>query len=208
MAMFPEYLTQTAFRNPQLGYAVACAMAEESFSGQASLTNADLNVNRAVTMQQIPNNCFITDATYDVETPLLAPGSLQRAQQQHYNALHPGVDLKIQISQGWGPSNHVLNVEFQGIQHLIRNPAASTPCCDWLRGKYVWAWQNFGMAVVLKRTLATGEDPYIVSFGLKVKVLPFLPTDFTVEQAISGLAGLGLEIPEPFQRQALKAGGR
>ena len=184
--------------DPRLAFGLAqCGSDVHSYSGEVNLTSAQVNQPVPITFQQVPANCYINDFTFDVETALLAPGSLLRGQQQYYNALKPGVDLKLQINQGWGPLNQVLNVDFQPIQHLVRNPAAPSPdCCDWLRGKFVWAWQSFTSSVMLKRALAQGEDPYRVTFGLKVNVLPCHPGQYAIDDAVAGLAGLGIVIPE------------
>jgi hypothetical protein len=182
----------------RIAYGLAsCGSDVQSYGGVVALTAASVNVPTPITFQQIPTGCYVEDFTFDVETPNLAPGSILRGQQQHYNALHPGVDMKIQINQGLGPLNQVLNSAFQPLQHLVRNTAAPSPtCCDWLKGKYFWAWQSVTAEVLLKRTLTAGEDPYKISFGLKVNVIDRNIAQITWDEAVSGLGKLGIEIPQ------------
>lgn len=182
--------------DPRLAYGLAlCGSDEQSFGGSVELTGASLNVPTPITFQQIPNNCYIRDFTYDLFMPNYGGGNLLAPQAAHFLALHPGVDLKIQINQGWGPLNQVLNQDFQPIQHLVRNTAAPSPsCCDWLKGKFVWAWQSFTAAVLLKRALTEGESPYIITFGLKVNALPFRPTEYNFDEAVAGLSGMGINL--------------
>lgn len=185
--------------DPRLAFGLAqCGSDEQSFGGEVNLTNAEINRPVPITFQQIPNNCFIRDFTYDVEFPNLAPGNLLGPTAAAALALRPGVDLKIQINQGWGPLNQVLNQDFQPIQHLVRNAnsLSTLGCCQWLRGKFVWAWQSFTSSVILKRTLAEGENPMRLTFGLKVVTMPFAPQQMDFNEAVAGLAGLGVVIPE------------
>lgn len=179
--------------DPRLAFGLAqCGNDEQAYGGSVELTNANINVPTPITFEQIPNNCYISDFTYDVEMPNYNPGNILAPQAVHFNALHPSLEMKIQINQGWGPVNHVLNQSFRPIQHLVRNTAAPSPtCCDWLKGKFIWAWQSFTSSVLLKRTLSEGEAPYIVTFGLKVHLLPQHPAQYSVEDAIAGLAGMG-----------------
>lgn len=200
--------------DPRLAYGLAqCGSDEQSFGGEVLLTNAEINRPVPITFQQIPNNCFIRDFTYDAEFPNLAPGNLLGPQAGNFKALRPGVDLKIQINQGWGPLNQVLNQDFQPIQHLVRNAQAPSNlgCCEWLRGKYVWAWQSFTSSVILKTTLEQGFDPMRLTFGLKVNVLPFHPQQMALEEAVAGLAGFGVQIPAErvaLLRETIKGRGR
>lgn len=180
-----------------VGAALACRCGADvqSYGGQVELTSASLNQAVPVTFQQIPFPGYIEEATYDLEMPEYAPGNILGPQAEAFRAQRPGVDLKIQVNQGWGPANYVMNSEFQPIQHLILNaqhPARN--CCDWLKGKYVWQWQSLAMLAILRRTLQQGEDPYILTFSIKVRTVGpqgvlFAQSLQTHDQAIDALEG-------------------
>lgn len=148
----------------------SCGADIQSYGGRVELTAANLNQVIPVTFQQIPMAGYVEDFTYDLEMPNFAPGNILAGQQIQAQALRPGVDLKIQVNQGWGPMNYVMNSELERIQQLIRCVNGyDGACCNWLRGKFVWTWQSFAMLAVLRRQLAEGEDPYILTFSAKIR---------------------------------------
>lgn len=175
--------------------ACRCGADIQSYGGRVELTSASLNQAVPVTFQQIPFPGYIVEATYDMEMPGYAPGNILAPISLDALAKRPGVDLKIQVNQGWGPANYVMNSEFEPVQHLILNaqhPARN--CCDWLKGKYVWQWQSFAMLAILRRALQEGEDPMILSFSLKIQTvgpqgMMFLQNMRSMDEAIDALEG-------------------
>jgi len=197
---WPEHVTREIYRQAQLDPRIAYGLAltgndTQSYGGEVELSNDAVNRPIPVTFQQVPANCWIDDFTFDWEMYNYSPGNLLAPLSAGAVAERPGVDLKIQINQGLGPANQVLNQDFQPIQHLVRNAAVPDgKCCDWLVGKYVWAWQSFTMAALLKRTLSEGESPARLTFGLKCKVLPWNPYHMNLQECADGLAGFGITV--------------
>lgn len=194
-------IKEIALEDPIRAYAVAqCGQAQQTVSGSITLTAADLGNPRSVQLDQIPAFSWLDDFTYDVDAPLFAPGNIARWDALDKMARRPGVQARAAISQGFGPRNHLVGLDYQPLQQLLRNPnIPGGGCCDWIRGIFLDAYQALQLQVLLSRTLGAGEDPLVLTFTMKISTVGFNPYvqsarwAYTNEAAaIAGLGALGV----------------
>lgn len=194
-------IQEIAVDDPVRAIAVAqCGQAQQTVSGRITLTSADLGNPRSLQLDQIPAYSWLDDLSYDIDAPNFAPGNLGRWDALDKMARRPGIDARIAISQGFGPRNHLVGLDFQPIQQLLRGPQASESvgCCDWLKGIFIHAYQALQMQVQLTRPLAGQDEPLVLSVTMKIATVGINPYvagpqwGITSEaDAISGLGKLG-----------------
>jgi hypothetical protein len=98
-----QQLAAIAAVNPRL--AVAILQSQAKYPQLLTLT---FDFESGAAEQPVPaqfdspvtSDFWVYDISYQVQQPLLAPGSLLRGQQVFYNALNPNIDLTLQVTGG------------------------------------------------------------------------------------------------------------
>jgi hypothetical protein len=193
-----------AARDPRLAWGIATGQGKQLqvFSGFVTFVDGTVDKFQGVNFEQIPEMVYVSDFSYEVETPNANQGSIFQGQQQLSNAKVPNIHLRLQVSQGNGPSNYVVNTQDMPIQQIARHAtSAEGGICSWANGWLLHSWQSLQARCTLKRTYLPGELPVTVTFALRCSYLGAPYNEIVMEQALNGLESMGLKLDR--HRQAL-----
>ncbi len=187
---------EIADKDPKLAWALIQGQARQLqvFSGRCLIEDGSVGKPIPVTFEQIPDQIYVVDFMMSVDSPNGYAGSLWRAQQVNGNSQMPGIEGRLQVSQGWGASNYIIADHYVPIEHLARSPFVDgSGCCSWTNGWTILSWQSVQMTIQLSRPYQPIELPAQVRFTMRTVYLGPRFMNVGVADAISGLGDLGFD---------------
>lgn len=129
----------------------------------ASWTDGQVNQapKRLEFVEQVTSDFFPVAVVYDVERPNFAAGSIDKPEADFYNALRPGLDVRISFEGGFDGDQFPVNIKAQPIQNLISQCQQNGPLRQVFgRGMVLEYNQQCMIEAFLTRALVEGETPY------------------------------------------------
>lgn len=196
-------LGEIAQRDPRIAFALLNGRSRQPqlFTGRATFDSGDVGKLAPVQFQQIPDNAYAVDFSYDVSTPNANAGNILAGQQQYFNALNPNIDCQVQVTQGYGPATYLVNINYTPLQQIARHTSrAEGSCCSWYQGWYIYKWQALQIQLRLGRAYVAPDELPVVTFGLHIIQLGLPLESISFEMACAELVRAGVPLLQNLQR--------
>lgn len=132
-----------------------------SMSATWTATGQDQAPKKLQFEEQVTNDFFPTAVVYDVERPNYAVGSIDKPESDFYNALRPGINVRVSFEGGFDGDQFPVNIKGTPIQNVMSQAQQNGPLKDvFARGFVLEYNQQALIEAYLTRTLAETETPY------------------------------------------------
>lgn len=194
------FLANCARKNPRLALWVKRAMCmyqPQAFQMHAEWvgTNVDQAPLKLLFDQPVPDDIYVIDVTYDVTRPATyGAGSIFVPEQNWYNALNPGIKIRLSVEGGGFGDQFTVNAKAGPIQNLIRKSQGPTPMNPFPTGWCLTYQSELVGEAFLSRALAESEVPYILD--ITVMALRLGCKQYGDMREAEAVAALREEFPE------------